>query len=340
MSSPLPSETPGDPRGTPQQSLPLVVRVPASSSNLGCGFDALGLALDLWLEVLVVPAPVPTAADGPRVHLELTPEGPKAWPEPGQDLLIAALARSLEHHGAASPGTVEGIELRVRSSIPIGRGLGSSGAATAAGLLLGRAMACGETKPLRGEALDDLLDLGLILEGHPDNVTASLVGGCTICVPRDGGPPALARVPLHTDLAFAVAWPGTGLDTGRARSVLPAQVPLADAVENGRRAALLVHGLRTGDPDLLAAGFEDRLHVPYRIELLPGSKQALAAARQAGAYAATLSGAGSGLIAVAPINRAEAVAQAMQAALDPCAGPATGRVLRPVLDPPRVESPA
>ncbi len=326
MPSP-PSLSTKPPPGLPR----LAVRVPASTSNLGCGFDALGLALGLWIEVRAESGDASRAHLAPEVVLERQHTGPDEWPPEQSDLLRRALALALGE-GALPPG----LRLRVRSSIPIGRGYGSSGAATAAGLLLGRALAGGGLEPARGQALRDLLKLGLELEGHPDNVTASLVGGCTVCVPREGSAPALAQIPICEDLAFAAAWPPSALPTKRARAALPTSVPFQDAVENARRAALLTRGITTGDPELLAEGLQDRLHVPFRIPLLPGSAEALDAARNAGAIASTLSGAGSGLIAIATKDAARDVAEAMGSTLERFAPGSKARVLEPVLEAPAV----
>ena len=150
----------------PQRSRRLAVRVPASTSNLGCGFDALGLALGLWMEVRAEFGESGRTHRALEVVLETQQEGPREWPSAENDLLRRALA--LAFGTGAFPS---GLILRVRSSIPIGRGFGSSGAATAAGLLLGRALAGQEREPAQGHALGDLLKLGLELEGHPDNVT-------------------------------------------------------------------------------------------------------------------------------------------------------------------------
>jgi homoserine kinase len=178
------------------------------------------------------------------------------------------------------------------------------------------------------------------LEGHPDNVTASLFGGCTLCHPAPAGPgsaPRFFHVPLSPALRYAVAWPREPLATARARAALPESVPFADAVENPRRLALLVEGLRTGDPELLALGGEERLHERWRLPLIPGAKTALAAARDAGAYLATISGAGSGLFAIGPAADIAAVAEALRAELERASGKGTARIVEPVLGSPVVE---
>jgi homoserine kinase len=272
----------------------LHVRTPCSTSNLGPGFDFLGLALELWLDVECRPA-----AGG--VHeLELGEDQSGEWPREG-NLLLEAFDRA---HRALG-GEPAPQRFAVRSEIPLGRGLGSSGAAVAAGLLLGAATA-GERQPDR----DRLARLGLALEGHPDNSTASLFGGCTLAVPLEGGVLTVLQQPLFAGLRFAVAWPSCGLSTTLAREALPTQVPFADAVENPRRLALLLEGLRSGRHDLLAAGIEERLHVRARSALIPGAAAALAAARSAGAPAATISGSGSALVAIHTSSEGAAAAAA------------------------------
>lgn len=286
------------------------VRVPASTSNLGPGFDLLGLALDLWLQVRVEPA---GAAASGIVRVHGAPELPEA---PGEDLVWIAFERARERW----PFVGE-FRFTVDSAIPVGRGLGSSGAAVAAGLLLARSVS--------GHDIADeaLLGLGVELEGHPDNVAAALAGGLTLCQRRPDGSWRTVGLELSPAVGFAVAWPAQPLPTARARAVLPRQVSFADAVENPRRLAFLLEGLRRGDGELIAIGGEDRLHVRHRLPLLPGAELALAAAREAGAWTATLSGAGSGLVALGPPPRMEAVAEAMARTLRAATGSGQGRVL-------------
>lgn len=192
------------------------------------------------------------------------------------------------------------------SDIPVSRGLGSSGAATVAGLTLAAAAA--------GQALDRTAELerALTLEGHPDNAGPALFGGL-IAVARGHGdnvPHALA-LPLSDALSFAFAAPDVEVTTTRARDALPGTVPHAVATRGLGRLAALLRGLETADPALLALGFEDELHVPYRLPLIPRAQQAIDAARSAGAIAVTISGSGSGLIAVAAPDTTAAVAHAM-----------------------------
>ena len=361
MIDPMSKHRPPTP-GAPQP--PCAVSVPASTSNLGPGFDLLGLALSLRLEVTLRTG---IRGDGgaPRFALETTARAAAlGWPSatelgPERDLLVRAFERGRAVFGAPvagapvagapSPGAPVAVDsqapvtFEVDTQIPVARGLGSSGAAVAAGLLLAAHRAPREVS--RGE----LLALGIELERHPDNVTPALLGGlCAALLPTpeecsalglSEGPRTVRIVP-HPGLAFCVAWPDVQLATARARALLPASVPFADAVENPRRLALLLEGLRTGAPDLLALGGRDALHVPHRLPLVPGGADALARARSAGAHLATLSGSGTALFAIAPGERIEAVAEALREGLDaarePGRAPAQARVVEPVLEAPVV----
>ena len=287
------------------------VRVPASTSNLGPGFDFLGLALGLFLEVRAVPSDIPTHE---RVG------GVEGVPVE-EDLLVRAFER------VRSVRPFEGrMRFEVRSEIPVGRGLGSSGAAIVAGALLAGAQATG-AGGLRSE---ELLNLCVALEGHPDNVTASLFGGLTLCA-RTAPERWTAMAPqISSAIGFAVAWPGRGLETARSRAALPSEVPFEAAAENPRRLAFLLEGLRLGKREWIAFGGEERLHVQYRLPLLPGAERALAAARDAGAWMATLSGAGSGLVALGAHGEMEEVARVMAKELEDATGEGVGRVLEPV----------
>ena len=296
------------------------VRCPASTSNLGPGFDCLGLALGLWLRVRATPI------GGSRNELVRKGEGLMDLPGPEKDLLI----RSFERMRAAR-GLDGCFRFEVDSEIPVGRGLGSSGAAIVAGALLARAIA------RNGVSDEEMLASCVELEGHPDNVAAALHGGLTLCARTAPARWTVLTPPLSTSIGFAVAWPGQPLETPRARAALPERVLHSDAAENPRRLAFLLEGLRLGDPALLAFGGEERLHVRYRLPLLPGAEAALAAARDAGAWLATLSGAGSGLVALGPRDAMEPIAQAMASELETATGLGIGRVLQPVSGRPHVE---
>ena len=286
------------------------VRVPGSSSNLGAGFDCLGIALNRYLTAEFAPARDGRQA-GTRVDRRGTLRPLDDGPD-GHDLFLRAFERMLHTLGAPPAAGV----LTLDSEIPIGRGLGSSAAAVVGGIVLAAAAA--------GHALDRAAALRTAreFEEHLDNVAPSLLGGLVAVASEDGGTPHAFRLPLSDAVGFAFAAPGVELETRRARSVLPRTVPHGDAVHNLGALAALTQGFASGDASLLRLGFSDRLHVRYRVPLIPGAAAALEAARQSGAWGATVSGAGSGLIAVADPARALAVADAMAVAFRRAAGPA------------------
>jgi len=264
-----------------------------------------------------------------EAHLLARREGfATEWPKAEENLVFRAFDRA--RGGAESRA---GFVFEAGSEVPLERGFGSSGAAVAAGLLLGAAMS------REAPRLAELLRIGVSLEGHPDNVTASLYGGCTLCHPSAGrdGAPVLVRNEVHPSIGLAVAWPAAALSTHQARGVLPDAVPFADAIENPRRLALLLEGLRRGDPELIALGGEDRLHTRHRLPLISGGAEAIAEGKAAGAWLVAISGAGSGLVALGPRDRAGAFAGAMEDALRTGSGEGTARVVEPVLGTPRVE---
>lgn len=296
------------------------VRVSASTSNLGPGFDVVGLALDLWLEVEARPA-------GERVRVVRREGEAIAWPEGDDDLLVRGVERAFRALGGNG-----GLELEARSQIPVGRGLGSSAAAVVAGLLLGARFA-----PLAASR-EDLLEWAIEIEGHPDNAAPALFGGCRMTCPRAGAPPRAVSLELHPELGFALAWPDAPLETAFARKLLPRAVPLDRAVDTARRLALVLEGLRRGDGELLAAGEVEHLHVPHRLPHIRGGAEALSAARAAGAHLATISGSGSALFAVTRRDEAERVARAMGEAFRAAGAGGSQRAARAVLAPATVET--
>jgi homoserine kinase len=235
-----------------------LVRVPASSANLGPGFDVMAAALALHLELEVV--------ETGRFAVVSELEG---VPRDRENLVVRAFERL---HPA------DDFEFRIASQIPMSGGLGSSAAAILAGL-----MAADHIFELDA----DIRGLATELEGHPDNIAASLQGGITIC---DG--PTAHRFDPPMGLEAVLVVPATPVRTEQARAALPAQVPMADAVFNVACAATLTLGLARGDWDLIAAGLRDRLHQPHRAHLFPRSAQLLERAPSLGALGATISGAG------------------------------------------------
>ena len=264
---------------TPRQ---LVVRAPATSANLGPGFDCLGLALDLWNDL---------EASEP---LEAAP--------PGENLILRAAQAVFEAVDVPFPG----FELRSTNRIPFSRGLGSSAAAIVCGVLLGNHWL--------GQPLDQAgcLRVATALEGHPDNVVPCLLGGARVATLNDKGDVVQVEIPLAHALQAVVFVPEHNVPTGVARNLLPANVPLEDALFNVARASLLVAALSAGRVDVLGEATRDRLHQPYRLELFPASRQLMEAAREAGALATCTSGAGPSVLALCPdAGCAEGVAEAM-----------------------------
>ena len=258
------------------------VQVPATSANLGPGFDTMGLALDLCDELTV------QATTG-GLEITVGGEGADSVPHGEEHLVVRALRRGLDHAGAPQSG----LRLHAVNRIPHGRGLGSSAAATVAGLLLARGML---SEPA---ALDDqaVLQLSTEFEGHPDNAAPALLGGPVLswmqgetarAVPLRHGPEVLRPV---------VLLPSATLSTHRARGLLPAEVPHADAVFNASRSALLVHAL-AGDPGLLMEATEDRLHQEQRAPGMPESLELMRVLRQEG-HPAVISGAGPSVLVLA-----------------------------------------
>ncbi|HEX7394774.1 MAG TPA: homoserine kinase [Anaerolineaceae bacterium] len=281
----------------------LTVRVPATTANLGPGFDALGLALDLWNTAEFFTAP-PGQALGEvagRVF-EISGEGAAVLPTGSSNHILRAAQFLIGRAGQPFP---PGLHICCSNCIPLGSGLGSSAAACVTGLL--------GANGLLGNpfSLLDILQMASEIEGHPDNAGPAVLGGLVVAV-MEGGQIIARKIPIFP-LAVAVVVPEFDLSTQMARVALPKQVTMPDAVFNLGRTALVVEALRTGDLELLGQVMDDRLHQPYRLKLVPGAEAAITAARQAGASAAALSGAGPGVVAFGRAEMAPA-ATAMLAA--------------------------
>jgi homoserine kinase len=272
------------------------VRVPASTTNLGPGFDTLGLALALHNRIGL------ELSRGP-VRVEISGEGAGVLETDERNLAYRAAQRLYRELGRETPG----LRVRLENAIPVSRGLGSSSTAIVGGLLAANALA-GE--PLDREAL---LRLAVEMEGHPDNVTPALLGGFQVTSLTPEGLIHL-RIPTPAGLRAVVCIPDLAVSTAEARAVLPAQYSRDDAVFNLGRVALLVAGLLTGQTDVLRPSMEDRIHQPYRARLVPGFEAAVRAALEAGAAGACLSGSGSTILALTAANEA-AVGGAMTAAV-------------------------
>ena len=267
------------------------VEVPATSANLGAGYDCIALAIDLTDQVEV------EVRSWGRGEVELTVEGEGATELPADrtNRFVRGLEAALvaARGGELPPNT--GWRVSMVNQVPLERGLGSSAAATVAGLVAGNALV--------GERLTspDILRLAMGIEGHPDNVAAALLGGFVVAAPLDdgrGGVEAI-RFDVPRDLRAVLFIPELRLETKAMRAVLPAKVPMADAVANLGRVAIGVAGLATGRHDLLRQLTRDRLHEKYRAQAYPQLPSLLSAALEAGAIGACLSGAGSSIIAFA-----------------------------------------
>lgn len=252
------------------------VRVPASSANLGPGFDCFAAALDLHLALRV------QAAERFEFVTDLD------VPRDRSNLAVAAFER-------VAPA--DGWRFEMSSEIPMSGGLGSSAAATVAGLIAAR--------ELTGTYVD-VLAVGSEIEGHPDNVAAALMGGVVVCA--DG---AVARIGTPGEVEAVLVVPEEPVATSLARQALPESVPLADAVFNTAHGALLVLGLARGDPDLVARGLRDRLHQPHRAHLYPRSAALVERAPSLGALGATISGAGPSVLVWCERGSTDSVAAAL-----------------------------
>lgn len=259
------------------------VLVPASTANLGAGFDALGMALGLYNEV-----EVECGGGGDGLHLVIEGEGAERLQALGtQNLVARAVAGTLAYLGMPTAG----IRVRVLNRIPLSRGLGSSSAAVVGGVAAAAAVAEAALSP------EELLNLALPLEGHPDNITPALLGGLTVATLVDGKVRCV-KLPVPDVLQAVAVIPDFRLSTVKARQALPPMVPRSDAVFNVGRVALFLAALQAGRLDLLREGVKDRLHEPYRAPLVPGMPEVLAEGERAGALACFLSGAGPTLLAL------------------------------------------
>ncbi len=270
------------------------VRVPASTSNLGPGFDALGLALQLYNYIEM---------EEVRRGLNLTVEGEGKevlGGEGRENLVIRAAMATFDCLGYRP----KGINVHLINSIPVGKGLGSSGAACLGGI--------GAASKLAGVELskEEILRLAFPFEGHSDNIVSSLVGGFTASCEVEGRV-LYVKISIPEALKVVVVIPGLSVSTAEARRILPREVSLADAAFNIGRVALLVGGIVTGKWGVLAEGARDKLHQPYRASLLPGMERVFDAGYREGALACFLSGAGSALVALVD-ETPERVGQGMQ----------------------------
>jgi homoserine kinase len=271
------------------RAAPLRVRVPATSANLGPGFDALGLALSLYDDVVV------RITDEPGLSVDVAGMGAASVPRNARHLVVKSMRATFRLLG----GAPQGLEVVCANRIPHGRGMGSSAAAIVAGVIAARGLVVGGTERLNDQAA---LELASSLEGHSDNVAACMRGGLTIAWSDDAGVRATS-VPVASSVAPVAFVPGASSSTKSARRLLPDSVPHDDAARNAGRAALLVEALRT-QPELLMAATEDALHQAYRAAAMPRSAALLSELRDAG-LPAVLSGAGPTVLALTTVDTRE-----------------------------------
>ncbi|MDA0264518.1 MAG: homoserine kinase [Chloroflexi bacterium] len=261
------------------------VKAPATTANMGPGYDCLGLALDVWntIEVETVPGGEPT--------VEVTGEGAGELGE-GRDNLVY---RSMEFLFREADQDMPPVQVRCNNEIPLARGMGSSAAAIAGGLVAANAI-CSQNF-----SANDLLEMAATIEGHPDNVAAAVMGGMQLVIVNETDEGRqLYTVPINVppELHAVVFVPDVRIATEDARAALPEKVSMADAVHNMGRVGLLVASMATNHPEYLAVATQDRLHQPYRQPLFPAMKVIFKAATDAGALGVFLSGSGSTVLAL------------------------------------------
>ncbi len=273
------------------------VKVPATSANLGPGFDTFGLALDLFLTV--------EAAEAIKTSCRFTGEGQDQLnQEEEENIIIKAIKRVFREAGETAPD----LALTVNNQIPIGKGVGSSAAAIVSGVLIGNELL--DKKFSHGQ----LINIAADMEGHADNIVPAMSGELTT-VMEDDKTVYYQKIKTPADLKIIIAVPDFQLPTHKSREILPEKADIHDTTANLQRACLLLASFFNGDFSLLDIAMDDKIYQPLRKQFIPGFDEVLNQARAAGAKGAALSGAGPSVIAFA-LNREEAVGQAMQEAFN------------------------
>ncbi|MEM7714815.1 MAG: homoserine kinase [Cyanobacteria bacterium P01_A01_bin.68] len=273
------------------------VTVPATTANLGPGFDCIGAALTLYNELKFIREEV-----NPNKKLVITVTGSEAAKVATDEsnLVYQAFIKFFQHIQQTPPS----VKIDINLGVPLARGLGSSATAIVGGLIGANVLA--------GEMLTttEIMELAIEIEGHPDNVVPALLGGCRLAATSDMGC-EICDIPWCKDIVPLVAIPDFELSTSEARKVLPAEVSRGDAIFNAAHLGLLLRGLETGNKDWLRAALQDKLHQPYRKKLINNYDMINAAALSAGAYGMVISGAGPTLLALTNTTNSQAVATAM-----------------------------
>ncbi len=282
---------------TPMTMTTAMIRVPATTANLGAGFDCIGAALSMYNQFTLTPIETENLVIGVQ-GLEAARVNTDA-----SNLAYQAFLKLYSKIDRTPPV----IQLEIKLGVPLARGLGSSATAIVGGLLGANALAGNPLSPA------EVMDLAIEMEGHPDNVVPALIGGCRLAATAASGW-AIADIPWHSSIVPVVAIPNFELSTEAARSVLPTEYSRADAIFNTAHLGLMIRGLATGNVEWLTAALVDRIHQPYRQQLIPGYPDVEQAVIAAGGYGMVISGAGPTLLALTTAERAVSVATAITAA--------------------------
>lgn len=289
----------------------ITVNVPATTANLGSGFDCIGAALTLHNQFQFSPLTDRASTDAASEAVRITVTGAEAErvKTDSENLAYRSFVWLYQHLGKTPPS----IAIQIHLGVPLARGLGSSATAIVGGLMGANHLA---GLPL---TLREIMQLAISLEGHPDNVVPALLGGCQLTANTEGDAASernwtVCDVPWNSKIIPIVAIPDFELSTAEARSVLPTHYSRADAIFNVSHMGLLLRGLETGQPEWLCTALHDRIHQPYRQALIPGYAAVRSAAIKAGAYGLVISGAGPTLLALASQAQSKAVQQALTTA--------------------------
>ena len=288
------------------------VAAPATTANLGPGYDCLGMALDIWNTIEVEQLP-----SGAAPSVVVSGEGERELEAGPQNLVCRSIDFLYRELGIPVPA----LRVRCANEIPLARGLGSSAAAIAGGLVAANAIAGAEFSPR------ELLEMAATIEGHPDNVAAAVLGGLQLVVTEDSTLYTVS-VSVPAEIHAVLFIPDVRIATSDARAVLPGAISVSDAVHNMSRVALLVAGMATNHTEYLAVATQDKLHQPYRQPLFPAMKLLMKAATDAGALGAFLSGSGSTVLALTK-GREMTVAYEMAEAARQASVEGNVKVIRP-----------
>lgn len=277
------------------------VRIPATTANLGPGFDVLGMALSLYNYI-----DMDFAVSGTDPAIEIVGEGKDKIPKDKENIVYQIAHKVFDKAGFSLQST-QSLKIKLENNIPAARGLGSSAAALVGGAVAANALI---GNPLSEQ---ELITMASDMEGHPDNVVPAMAGGITLCC-QDDGEVLFRKINPPLELKAVAVVPSFELSTSAAREALPETVPLKDAVFNLGRLSLMLYGLQTGDMDLVKDTMKDRLHQPYRLPLVPGMNDVFEAALEKGAAGVALSGAGPTVLALGTPRNAASIGQAMEEA--------------------------